>query len=444
MSQDEKNNGHENQESDRGKEPIQYVQVTPYGYPPEEDEIDLADLFAVLYQRKKLIAAVTVLFVLLAFGASQMMTKKYNVSTILEIGKISRGDSLVDVESSSAVSNKISAFSKAIAGEMSEEVETMGFSVKNDLNIDAPRDGNIVTVGVTAPEFATKNALVLLSGINNQLIMDHDRIFDQIERTIKREITKEKIEIDNLDVEIKNLLKKNSELKRQYEERAKEQENVIKSLESTIENTRNQKALAIEKITLLRKEQEDLEERIAEAEERYKNLLNYKLRSNEEAKGIDAVGMMLFNSEILQTQNYLSKLRDRLILGIPQAIGQLQVDVEDFDNTLANLHEEKTLEQKRLANLRPELNEKIEEIEGKIKVLEGEKRQKESKIEDLESSLQKMIKTSVIVEPNISGNPVSPNVKLIVALGLDGGLFLAVFLAFMAEFWYRNKQKITG
>jgi uncharacterized protein involved in exopolysaccharide biosynthesis len=252
------------------------------------------------------------------------------------------------------------------------------------------------------------------------------------------------MEIQKLEMEIKNLQNKISELKRQYEEQAKQQQNVIKSLESTIENTQNQKEFSLEKTSLLQQEKEDLAERITEAEMRYRKLLESKLASNEEAKGTEAVGLMLFNSEILQAQNYLSELRDRLLLEIPEAISQLDVDIKGYDNTLAELHEQKTLEQKRLANLQPELNEKIEELEGQIKALKSDQRELELNIEDAENRLKNMIKTSVIVEPRMSDNPVAPNVKLIVALGFVGGVFLAVFMAFMLEFWSRNKQKITG
>jgi LPS O-antigen subunit length determinant protein (WzzB/FepE family) len=276
-------------------------------------------------------------------------------------------------------------------------------------------------------------------------VRDHSRIFDQVERSIQSKITKEETEIQKIEVEMKKLQnKKIPELKRQYEEQAEQQQNVIKGLESTIENTQNQKEFSLEKISLLQQEKEDLAERIAEAEVRYRKLLDSKLASNEEARGADAVGLMLFNSEIMQTQNYLSKLRDRLLLEIPEAISQLEVDIKRYDNTLADLHEQKALQQMRLANLQPELNEKIAELEGQIKVLEVNQRERELNIEDAKNRLENMIKTSVIVEPRMSDKPVAPNVKLIVALGFVGGFFLAVFLAFMAEFWSKNKQKITG
>jgi len=446
MSEKETNNtSGEDEKESQDQESGRHIQVAPYGwYSPDEDEIDLADLFGVLYRRRVMIALTTVLFVVLAFGASQILTEKYNFSAILEIGKIMRGDNFVTVESPTAVSNKLTAFAKAVEGQMSEETEELGFLVKNDLDVDAPEDGNVVTVDLTAPESARDNALEFLSRINGEIIRDHSRIFDQLERSIQSEISKEEIEIQKLETGIKNVQNKISELKRQYEEQVKQRQNVIKSLENTIENTQNQKEFSLEKISLLQQEKEGLAERIQEIEARYSRLLDSKLAANEEAKGTDAVGLMLFNSEIMQTQNYLSKLRDRLLLEIPEDISQLEVDIKGFDNTLAELHEQKTLEQKRLANLQPELNEKIEELEGQINVLKANQRERELNIEDAENRLKNMIKTNVIVEPRMSDEPVAPNVNLIVALGFVGGAFLAVFLAFMLDFWSRNKQKITG
>jgi LPS O-antigen subunit length determinant protein (WzzB/FepE family) len=446
MSENEKDNTHEKDEKDlQDQQPVQHIQVAPYGwYSQDEDEIDLADLVSVLYKRRKLIVAVTILFVLLAFGASQLMTEKYSFSTILEIGKVSIEDELVNVEPTAAVGKKIAVFSEALAAQMSEHTGRLGFSAKNDLKVDAPEETNIITVEVIAPESTKDNAVELLNKTNNKIIQDHKRVFEEIEGKLRNIIAKEQAGIEKLDVQISNLRNKISELKREHQERTQEQQNAINNIEKTIENTINNREHVVKKINLLEKEQEDLAKRIQEVEARYSSLLDSKLASNEEARGADAVGLMLFNSEIMQTQNYLSRLRDRLLLEIPEAISQLEVDIKRYDNTLADLHEQKALQQMRLANLQPELNEKIAELEGQIKVLEVNQRERELNIEDAKNRLENMIKTSVIVEPRMSDEPVAPNVKLIVALGFVGGLFLAVFLAFMAEFWSKNKQKITG
>ncbi len=118
--------------------------------------------------------------------------------------------------------------------------------------------------------------------------------------------------------------------------------------------------------------------------------------------------------------------------------------VQEIERNIEKLNETKALGEKKLAFLEPELEDKIQEIEAQLKKLEVSKQEVRLGIEGDKNRLENMIRTSVIVEPNISDDPISPNVKLIVALGLVGGFFLAVFLAFMAEFWYRNKQKITG
>lgn len=447
MSEKDTNNTSGKDEKDlQDQQPVQHIQVAPYGwYSQDEDEIDLADLVSVLYKRRKLIVAVTILFVLLTFGASQIMTEKYSFSTILEIGKVTNKDNeLVNIEPTEAVGKKISVFSEAVAAQMSEDVEKLGFSAKNDLKVDAPETTNVVTVEVTAPESAKENVVELLNSVNNKIIQDHKRVFDQVEGSLQSTIAKEKMEMEKLNVGINNLRNKISELKREYEDRTINKQNAILNIENKIENTINSKEHVIRKINLLRKEQEDLAERIQEVEARYNRLLDSKLASNEEAKGTDAVSLMLFNSEVMQTQNYLSELRDRLLLEIPEAISQLEVDIKGYDNTLAELHEQRTLEQQRLANLQPELNEKIEELEGQIEVVKANQRERELNIENAENRLKNMVKTSVLFAPRMSDRPVAPNVKLIVALGFVGGVFLAVFLAFMAEFWSRNKQKITG
>lgn len=153
---------------------------------------------------------------------------------------------------------------------------------------------------------------------------------------------------------------------------------------------------------------------------------------------------MLFSSEVQHMQNYLSQLRDRLLLQIPEKISELNTTLQELDTKITNTQAEKALEQKRLAQLKPELKEKIEETRGKIKRLESSKEEIQIDINELQNRLDNMMTTHVIVSPEFSVHPVSPNQKLNVALGLVLGLFLSVFLAFITEFWQHNKERIKG
>ncbi len=440
MSQDEKNNGHENQEIDRAKEPIQYVQVTPYGYPPEEDEIDLADLFAVLYRRKKLIAAVTVLFVLLAFGASQMMPIKYKAETMVEIGQIPLDGKYEKIENSEAVKNRVSSLAKLVALEMLTETEnetnTLGFSIKDDLEVEMPKEGNIATIELVVGEKNSEKGLAFLASLNEKLAKDYKLIFNQYENEILSAINNAKIEISKIESKIENATKSIAFTEEQYGALMKAKQARISELEKALNNIREIKEVLRKEVENLQQEKETLSSRIKEAENRYAELLGVGSE-----KGGNSSEMMLF---LRQEADYLSQMRERQLVQIPQTIRQLENELKELDEKTTTIELEKATETEALLGLRQELNNKIEEIQQQILDLEGEKEKINVSIKQDEHKLDSMIKTNVFVKPRLSNNPVSPNVKLIVALGLVGGLFLAVFLAFMAEFWSRNKQKITG
>lgn len=456
---DEKSGGKNNQESggQLSRKPdgsqIQPMQLPPWGwYQPPDDEIDLADLAGLLFRRKWLIVGLTLVFACLAFAASMMMTEKYAAVTMLEIGQLLGENGYTRVESTDAVKNRISSLARAVAGEMAEAggksareapaENGLGFSVKKDLQVDAPREGNIISCELEAPR--DSKALALLSRVNEALLRDHNRIFEQRRGELENAIARKELEIKSLDIKIGEMKNKIGELKRKYEEKTGEKKNAIRALASKIENIQSQKDFAKEKIALLQQEKEDLKQRIKEAEARYDRLLHSKLEAFEQARGAGAVGLMLFNSEVQHIQDYLSQLRERLLFKIPENISELQTLLKELDTRISNARAEKELEEMRLAQLGPELKDKIEEIRGQIERLEGEKEEKRISINEFRNRLENMIVTQVIVQPGFSEDPVSPNLKLNVALGLVLGFFVSVFAAFIIEFWENNKEKIRG
>jgi len=117
----------------------QMMQVPPYGwYPPEEDEIDLADLAGVLFRRKWFIAVLTILSACLAFGAGFMMTEKYSAMSIIEIGQIQTGDEYRHIESPAASAERLRGIAKRAYSNPPFDNDA-AFSTKEDLSISPDR-----------------------------------------------------------------------------------------------------------------------------------------------------------------------------------------------------------------------------------------------------------------------------------------------------------------
>jgi capsular polysaccharide biosynthesis protein len=430
----------------------QQIQMPPYGwYPPEEDGIDLADLLAVLFQRKWFLAGITLMFGCLALGATLMITPKYMALTMLEIGQVLNDRGYENVESADAIVNRSLSRAKAIVGEMRKAEEKsvheilnseLDFSIEDDFKVDVPEEGNFFSMEITAPK--KSQAILLLSRIDQALVNDHNRIFNHKRNELENKIVQANLEIKDIDIHIVNLSNIIDDIKRQYEQKNGEMKNSIDRQDSSIQNIQSQQDFLKEKITLLQQEKEDLKGRITESETRYNELINYKLTANTEARGEEAIGLMLFSSEAQNMQNYLSQLRELLMFKIPANISEFRTRLKELDNDIRNIQAEKNLAEKRLQQLEPEQKEKIEKIQGQIKATDGAKQEKGLGIKTLQNKLDYMITTRVIVPPEFSEDPVSPNMKLNVALGLVWGVFISVFLGFFLAFWGRNKEKIVS
>jgi len=439
MSEKDKNNtSGEDEKEIQDQQPGRHIQVAPYGwYSPDEDEIDLADLFGVLYRRRKFIAVTTVLFVLLAFGLAKVMPKKFEAETMVEIGQVPIDGKYEKVENSDAVTNRISSLAKLTASEMSKETETLGFSIKEDLEVDVPRDGNVATIVLTVAEDATDKGLDFLSRVNDKLNQEYTHFFEQYKNEIRAEMASKKVEISTVNSTISNLTEKIAKVKGQYENRMDAQRDRIDGLERTIQRAEARQEAIETDLESLQLEKEELSQKIQEVEERYTRLL--QKRKDSGAGGISAE-MTLLNIETM----FLSQMRERLLVKIPQTINELREELQTLDERIREARMKKEEETERLLALSPERDEEIEKIQDQILELEESKERLAISIEQDQNKLNNLITTRVYVNPRLSENPVAPNVKLIVALGFVGGVFLAVFLAFMLEFWSRNKQKITG
>jgi capsular polysaccharide biosynthesis protein len=487
--------------------------------PPAEDEIELADLAAVLFRWKWLIVGLTVVFALLTFAVTSMMTEKYKAVTMLEIGLFSTEDGYETVEAPKAIKNRVGSLAKAIGRQMARDLPVsgegpavkLGFSVNKDLKIEVPDEGRVVSLELTAP--MESEALAFLSATGERLIGDHNRIFDQHENHLINKIQHNEVSLREIDIQVNKILNHIAELKRQYEKMISEKKNriallnhsiqnlesnkkvlkekiniallnhSIQNLESnkkilkekiniallnhSIQNLESNKKVLKEKIKLLGQEKQDLELRIKEAEVRYDSLIKSKLGAIEQAGSGEAVGLMLFSNEVQHIQSYLTQLRDRLLFKIPENIAELEnqiekIDreiveirdqtaleitglenqIEKIDREIVEIRDQTALEITRLEQLDPELEQKIEESKGQIQSLENQKEKIRLEVNELKNRLENMIRTKVIMAPVFSADPASPNLKLNLALGLTAGFFVSVLLAFMLEFWRRNKQKI--
>lgn len=415
----------------------------PTHYPPNEDEIDLADLVGVLFRRKWTIVVTTVAVLLLAFIYTVIQTPVYNASSLVELGQVLTEDGYQKVESPNEARNRLTSLAQSVANDMnraSPKNETLQFSIENNFKVNAPDEGNIIALEVESPH--DSKTLTFLDKTTQEFIADHNRILDQEKNQIETQIKTKKIAKENVNIQLAKLNNKMHQIKRDYSQDRTIKQNEINRLERNIENIQSEKNYFKQKISLLQEEKKSLQERIEQAQERYDQLFNSKLAANREATGANAVSMMLFSNEVNRIQDQIYQLRDRQLFKIPEQTNKLQTRLQEINSQIRNKRSEKELAVQELKQLEPERKEKIEEIQGDIKAKKRKKDKLQIDIDDLQNRLDNMITTQVIMEPRFADNPSSPNIKLNLALGLVLGVFIAVFFAFLREFWVRNKDKI--
>src|SRR6056297_1136016 len=342
----------------------QMMQVPPpYGwYPPEEDEIDLADLVGVFFRRKGFIAVLTILFACLALGAGLMATEKYEAMSIIEIGQIQPENEYRHIESPSASAERLRGIAKRVYSSPPFD-DDAAFSIKDDLGISPSKEGGIVELTLEAPR--NSRAIEFLTSLNQGLIADHGRIIN-IERQ------KLKTHIDNL------------------QSKAAEYQGRKTSYQKRLEN--------------LKEEERFLQEQIKSANQQIEQILTIKARASLESEN-EPLGQLLFSNEMHRIQAHKDQLSTRLMSGIPEERENLTMQIQGAESEIQTIKNNLEMMQVRMDNI---------------------------------------ISTRVLLKPRLSKNPIFPNQKLNVALGLIGGFFISIFLAFIIEFWQKNKEKIKA
>ncbi|BCA80098.1 Wzz/FepE/Etk N-terminal domain-containing protein [Desulfuromonas sp. AOP6] len=227
------------------------------------DEIDLIDILRVLWQRKVMIFAITLVVTLAAAGISLVLPKVYEVSTIIEPGirliSDTNGETLNEmmVVLPGTIKETIrgGAYNKAIQ----QKLKITGREYP-DVKVEIPRDTNLVKMSIQSGD--PVQAVAVLEELLQHIQSDIQEKLSGEKKIIFKQIRLEEIKYKNFEGKI-TLLEKQS--------------NVISS------NISN-KIQALEKI-----------------------------RQKPLAEGSsNAISMLIYSSEIQNQQMYLNGLREKL------------------------------------------------------------------------------------------------------------------------------------
>ena len=431
----------------------------------EVAELDLAELVAVLFRHKGFIIGMTILATLATIAYGMLITPRYRVMTMIRIGTYLFVDdnsnsktstegaisikNFENIEDDKSINLRIESIAKMVTEEMTTEEQKkgnqkgLGFSLKRNLIIRTGKDSDIATIEFEAPKDSM--GVEFLEMVNRKLIEDHKTLLNLKQTEIKNDIERIKLAAKDFDIEAIPVLNAIEDLKRRYGNMRAEKKIMIADMDCQIRDIGYKKDAVKERIDLLLQEKNTIGERIKEVKNRYDKLTEAKYAADKQVKGPEAVAMILFNNEIQAIQTYLSDLIDRKTLTIPQTVGELNTQLHELESQIFRIQKNKELEEEKYALLDQEMNEKKQEIKGQLTRIENQKMGKQIDIKTLLFALEKMTGSQVKIPPRFSTKPI-PKTQLIMfpAFGFAAGFFLAVFLAFVIEFWKKNRRKIIN
>ncbi len=246
-----------------------------------------------------------------------------------------------------------------------------------------------------------------------------------------------------MENQISSLQEVLEQLNRKYKENILSNSNLIDRMKNEIVMAMSQKKLLLRKIEYYEEEKKDLALQIKDVDKRYNLLVDTRSKaSGGVEKDMDAVGLMLYSSELQHTQAYLTQLRENLFFRIPEKISETENRIESVDVNLQKIEADIKLQKERNNQLEPEYNDKKSTLNRQIESIKMDILSVDKGIADIKAKIRDMVQTKSLMDLQVSENPVSPNVKMIMALGAVAGLFFSVFAAFLLEFWKNNSKKI--
>ena len=160
----------------------------------DDDEINLVDLFLIIWKRKTMILAVTLLLMVAAAGISLLMPKVYKIVTILEPGKDAEGKL---VENPQTIRENIlgGAYDRMI-------MEKLGLSLDKipKFQVSVPKQTDLVKISVESsePQQAVFVLQELLLGVSGVIQEDLDPEIKKTRNEIKEAQLEENFLLENI------------------------------------------------------------------------------------------------------------------------------------------------------------------------------------------------------------------------------------------------------
>lgn len=382
----------------------------------DEDEIDLVDLFLILWNRRKLILSIFVLFVISGLVFCFGKVDKYSYVTTFEIGTLLSGskDAIkrLNVESPDTVKVKLDQvyIPRAIKKQQDQNGEMYRASSM------VQKNSNIITITSVGPDTSEKKIIQLHREIFQPLIDNHKLLV----ATGKNEY---EIRAVRAKLKLKELTDPNI-----YSVDEKIMEGDIGRAEAQVVKLNDEQSLLVANKKRLTETQVILKEQIARIEKNldqvYRNRTKAATEVDDETK---ALTFLMVNSQIEQNEKLLISLKERAYVKIEN---QKQL----LGNQLAQNSRDMGLQKDKIAELKSSLVKLRAQRENDIN-------NQKSVIEEIKRKVDFYRDSELLGLAQKSLEKEGPGILIILSLSIVLGGIAGVFLAFVVEFLGKVSQK---
>ena len=414
-----------------------------------EEEIDLRELFKIIWDRKVFIIVFTLVVTIIAGLYTYLKIPIFEVKSYVELGYINK-EKIEDIDSLEQKLKVIfsvedmkfekDSFEKGIVTSI-KQVK----AVKNFLEIKTEALSN------EAATAKNKEVLKFIQELSSEKIKEQEILFENTILNTQREIDFiNNIEMKNISSQIEIL---------------KEQE--IKSIDREIEIIKNQNIKNIDRQINLLKTQEipalktninfltnsktkSLEEKINYYSKSLQIYISELDKLNKSIEKVDTTSSMIASVQMLNYQNLITNAQNQikdLELQVEiirnETIPKLKYNLENITAIqIKDLQDKKenitTIQIKDLENKKANVsNEIIRKLEDKINIeLQTKISQLNEKvdIQKLQNSEQNITNTKLVGEYIIRDYPIKPKKLLIIVVAFVTGFILSIFLVFFLQF----------
>ncbi|MCC6207808.1 MAG: hypothetical protein IT488_06620 [Gammaproteobacteria bacterium] len=431
-------------------------------FPENRDEISLIDLWLVLMRSKWLLFAGLVFGVGAATLAVFLIPGKSELNTTIEIGSLPADGASVPLESPASIKVKLENSYIPLTQRRFQEKYGESSGKLLAVNVTLPKDSNLIVLESRAPEQDFDGRYVEFHReISRLLVNEHERKLAVQRHRLETDMARARMVLEALrekkGLEVKQLALESKYRQaeadmerlrdpRIFDARRGALENQIQAAKLKSESLKDQEQLLSTRLTQLDTQKGLLESQISRLDSQVRGAGEARLRAVSEVTDESrAMTQLMIDNELRASSDRLASLRERLLVGSPNDVLELNNKIEENKRAqLLQRNEIRESEAQMDQFLREheisiqEQENRMPELKAQMALLMAEHdhsvREQEYAVKELESQLEYFTDTRVVSEPVRSNrNPGAPS-SVILALGAICGLMLGVFAALFAEF----------